>query len=160
MTILIANATSRTSRFVLRALLAEPDQSAAAQPRLRLHARSESSLKKLEPDFPQLADKATSRRIEYTAAQPLDVSALQKAMEGVDVVWYNGPAFVSQATAMGIAMVDAALGAGVKHFVFCSVLHPLLSKLVNHIEKLPCVFNLPVSSSFRTNSSDAVLRST
>lgn len=37
---------------------------------------------------------------------------------------------------MGVALIDAAKEAGVKHFVYCSVLFPILTKLLNH--KVKC----------------------
>lgn len=136
MTILILNASSRTSRFVLRALLA-PDQPPSQKPHLRLHARSQASIDSLKSEFPQFSSDATISAVDYVVADSLDPVRMKRAMDGVEVVWYNGPAWVSQATAMGIAMVDAAMKSGVKHVVLCTVLHPFLTKLINHIEKLP-----------------------
>lgn len=37
----------------------------------------------------------------------------------------------------GIAIVDAAMEVGVKDVVLCTAPHPFLTKLVNHMEKLP-----------------------
>jgi uncharacterized protein YbjT (DUF2867 family) len=125
MTIFIAFATSRTSRFVVDALLAHE-----SQPALRLHARNAASATKLS------SENALSG-IDIVTADSLSMPSLTEAMEGVDVVFYNGPAFFATATAMGVAFIEAAHKAGVKHFVLCSVIHPMLHKLLNHIEKLP-----------------------
>ena len=72
-------------------------------------------------------------------ADYLEQSSLRSALQGVDVIFHNGPAFHAQETAMGIAVIDAAKEAGVKHFVYCSVLFPLLTKLMNHKAKLAYV---------------------
>jgi hypothetical protein len=41
---------------------------------------------------------------------------------------------------MATAVIDAAKNAGVRHFVLCSVLHPMRTKLVTHKLKLQCVY--------------------
>lgn len=142
MTVLILNATGRSARAVLSALLSSPSQDI---PPLRLHARSELSLTKLRTSFPQISQVS---KVEYATGDVLDAPTLARAMHGIETVWYNGPPFISQATAMGIAVVDAAVEAGVKHLVFASVLHPYLRKLVNHIEKLGYVHGF---STFETS---------
>jgi len=37
---------------------------------------------------------------------------------------------------MGTAVIDAAKKAGVGHFILCSVLHPMRTKLITHELKL------------------------
>jgi hypothetical protein len=125
MTVLLTAASGRTSRYVLRALLATTTD-------VRLLVRSQKSIVSLKKNFPKLQDDHF-----VTVTSLLDVQALVSACEGVDVVFYNGPTFISTETAMGIAMIDAAMKAHIKHFVFCGVLHPFLTKLVNHKDKLP-----------------------
>lgn len=68
----------------------------------------------------------------FVVGDYLEQSTLASAFKGVDIVFYNGPAFHQQETAMGIAAIDAAKAAGVKHFVFCSVLFPFLDDLLGH----------------------------
>ena len=131
MTVLLTAASGRTSRYVLRALLPSTTD-------IRLLVRSQKSIDSLKQNFPKLTDEHF-----ITVPNLLDVQALASACQGIDVVFYNGPAFVSTETAMGIAMIDAALQAGVQHFVFCGVLHPFLTKLINHTDKLPCVISPP-----------------
>ena len=127
-TVLITGAAGRTSGYVIKALL---DSKAAVN--LRLFVRSEAAVTRVRAKFPEIPREA------FALGDYLEYSTLPTAFEGVDVVFHNGPAFVSQETAMGIAAVDAAVKAGVKHFVYCSVLHPLLHKLINHWSKLGCV---------------------
>jgi hypothetical protein len=67
----------------------------------------------------------------------INTGEVEKALHGAKVVWYNAHAFVPNTAATAISVIDAAMRAGAEHFVFCSVLHPLLTKLINHEEKLP-----------------------
>ena len=57
---------------------------------------------------------------------------LAQAMDGVEKVYYIGPALHPQEREMGFAAIDAARAAGVQHFVFSSVLHAIITDLVQH----------------------------
>jgi uncharacterized protein YbjT (DUF2867 family) len=61
-----------------------------------------------------------------------DPAVLARAMRGVEKVYYVGPALHPKERDMGIAAVDAARAAGVQHFVFSSVLHAIITDLVQH----------------------------
>jgi uncharacterized protein YbjT (DUF2867 family) len=61
-----------------------------------------------------------------------DPAVLARAMKGITSVYHIGPSAHPRERAMGFAAVDAAIEAGVKHFVFSSVLHPLLTGLIQH----------------------------
>ncbi|MDQ2852324.1 MAG: NmrA family NAD(P)-binding protein [Actinomycetota bacterium] len=61
-----------------------------------------------------------------------DPEVMDRAMRGVDSVYYIGPALHPMERAMGFAAVDAARAAGVGHFVFSSVLHSITTDLVQH----------------------------
>jgi uncharacterized protein YbjT (DUF2867 family) len=61
-----------------------------------------------------------------------DPKVLADAMRGVEKVYYVGPTLHHQEREMGFAAVDAARAAGVKHFVFSSVLHAILTDLTQH----------------------------
>lgn len=63
--------------------------------------------------------------------------SLRAALEDVDGVFHIGPAFAPREIDMGITMVDAAHAAGVRKFVFSSVIHPSLLALTNHAAKIP-----------------------
>jgi uncharacterized protein YbjT (DUF2867 family) len=65
-----------------------------------------------------------------------DRDSIQAALDGVDAVFYLAPAFLPDEAEVGQAVVAAAAGAGVRRFVFSSVIHPVLS-LVNHAAKAP-----------------------
>lgn len=66
------------------------------------------------------------------AADPDDT---YRALEGVDTVYHVGPTLHPQELQMGMNMIEQAQRAGVEHFVFSSVLHPILSALPQHALK-------------------------
>ena len=66
-----------------------------------------------------------------------DRASLDAALKGVDGVFYIAPAFLPNEAEVGKSMVDAATQAGVRRFVFSSVIHPILSALQNHGAKAP-----------------------
>jgi uncharacterized protein YbjT (DUF2867 family) len=66
-----------------------------------------------------------------------DAASVRRAMEGVDRVFYIAPAFLPNEAEVGVAVVGAAKDAGVKRFVFSSVIHPVLGELANHAAKAP-----------------------
>ncbi|MBV8278669.1 MAG: NmrA family NAD(P)-binding protein, partial [Verrucomicrobia bacterium] len=66
-----------------------------------------------------------------------DPASLEAALRGVDAVFYLAPAFLQDEAEVGVRFVKLASEAGVRRFVFSSVIHPVLSALVNHQAKLP-----------------------
>ena len=66
-----------------------------------------------------------------------DQASVRTAMKGVDRVFYIAPAFLPNEAEVGIRVVEAAKDAGVKRFVFSSVIHPILAELANHAAKAP-----------------------
>ena len=65
-----------------------------------------------------------------------DPAVLARAMEGVETVYHIGPSLHPREEAMGLAVVEAAERAGVKHLVFSSVLHAIEDRLLQHRSKL------------------------
>jgi uncharacterized protein YbjT (DUF2867 family) len=61
-----------------------------------------------------------------------DPAVLARATHGVETVYYVGPALHPDERATGFAAVDAAKNAGVTHFVFSSVLHAIITDLIQH----------------------------
>ncbi|MCX5214748.1 NmrA family NAD(P)-binding protein [Kitasatospora sp. NBC_00240] len=61
-----------------------------------------------------------------------DPDVLVRAMDGVEKVHYVGPALHPRERDMGFAAIDAARAAGVRHFVFSSALHAIITDLVQH----------------------------
>jgi uncharacterized protein YbjT (DUF2867 family) len=74
---------------------------------------------------------------EVTVGDLTDRGSLDAAFKDVDSVFYIAPAFLPNEAAVGKGVVDAAKDAGVRRFVFSSVIHPILSALRNHAEKGP-----------------------
>ena len=66
-----------------------------------------------------------------------DAAAVAKATEGMDAVFYIAPAALENESEVGKQFVAAAKQAGVRRVVFSSVIHPVLSELVNHADKAP-----------------------
>lgn len=65
-----------------------------------------------------------------------DTASLRAAAQGVDGVFHLGPVFAPDEAAMGQHIIAAAQAAGVRKFVFSSVIHPSLP-LSNHAAKRP-----------------------
>jgi uncharacterized protein YbjT (DUF2867 family) len=57
---------------------------------------------------------------------------LRRAISGVGKVYHVGPTLEPGEREMGMAIVDAARVEGVEHFVFSSVLHSIITDLVQH----------------------------
>jgi len=64
-----------------------------------------------------------------------DRTSIDAALKNVTRLFYIAPAFIEHEAELGLAMVDAARRAGVQRIVFSSVIHPVLSDLVNHAAK-------------------------
>ncbi len=85
-------------------------------------------------------DKPTVQKLEVAdivAGELSDAGAVAKALEGVDAVFYIAPAALENEAEIGKQFVAAAKQAGVRRIVFSSVIHPILSGLVNHADKAP-----------------------
>jgi len=74
-----------------------------------------------------------------------DLSSLDAALEGVDGVFHIGPVFAPDEVQYGRNIIQAAERAGVRKFVFSSVIHPILN-LPNHAAKAPVEAALVSSS--------------
>ncbi len=61
-----------------------------------------------------------------------DARFIAAAVTGVASVYHIGPTLHPAERAMGLVMVDAAQSAGVGHFVFSSVLHAIITDLIQH----------------------------
>jgi len=66
-----------------------------------------------------------------------DRQSLETAAHGVDGVFHIGPAFLADEAELGVNMVTAARSAGVRRFVFSSVMPPTHVSLANHASKVP-----------------------
>lgn len=61
-----------------------------------------------------------------------DPDVLRAAIRGVRKIYHVGPTLHPREREMGIALIDAARVEGVEHVVFSSVLHPIVTDLVQH----------------------------
>lgn len=87
---------------------------------------------------PEQADAVRGHGAAEVAVGDLrDRDSLVAALRGVDRVFYIAPAFLPNEAEVGIGMVEAAKAAGVRRFVFSSVIHPVLTALANHAAKGP-----------------------
>ena len=65
-----------------------------------------------------------------------DPAVLARAMDGVDAVYHVCPGGAHLwEREMGFAVIDAAIAAGVRHVVYSSVLHPMVTELIQHETK-------------------------
>ncbi|GGP73814.1 SDR family oxidoreductase [Saccharothrix coeruleofusca] len=74
---------------------------------------------------------------EVAVADLTDRDSVRKALAGVDRAFYIAPAFARHEADIGRAFVADAVAAGVTRIVFSSVVHPVLSALINHAAKAP-----------------------
>jgi len=117
-TILVTLANGKQCRHVIPLLLERSYT-------VRAFVHSESSAQKLKSDF-------KSENLELFIGDLMRADDLAKAMQGVDTVFHVGPPMSVHEPHIGILVIQAARKAGIKHFIFSSVLHPIRSKLLNH----------------------------
>jgi uncharacterized protein YbjT (DUF2867 family) len=79
----------------------------------------------------------TNGAAETAIGDLTDPTSLAAALDDVDGIFHIGPAFAEREAEMGVALVNAATGAGVRKFVFSGVIHPSISAMTNHAAKQP-----------------------
>ena len=90
-----------------------------------------------------IRDPGSAGRVRKSGATEIavgdltDSDSIVRALQGVKSVFYIAPAFLPDEANVGKSIVDAASQAGVRRFVFSSVIHPVLSALSNHAAKAP-----------------------
>lgn len=72
---------------------------------------------------------------ETVVGDAMDPAILRQAMEGIDTVYYIGPSLHPAETVLGMAAIDYAKAAGVKNFVYSSVMHSNIYSLPHHEAK-------------------------
>jgi len=80
-----------------------------------------------------------------------DPASVVAALRGVERVFYIAPVALPDEAGVGKSFVAAAIEAGVRRFIFSSVIHPVLSGLPNHALKAPveeAVLNSQLEYSF------------
>ena len=117
--ILVTGAAGKTGRVVIRAL-------AGKKQSVRALVRREQQVEQVQ------AIGAT----EAVVGDLLDESLLQQAARGVHAVYHICPNVHPDEIAMGKVSIAAAVSAGVKHFVFHSVLRPQIEAMPHHWRKM------------------------
>lgn len=117
--ILVTGAGGKTGRAVIAALRRH-----GASLRGFVHSRGQ-------------AEKLTSLGVSQAVVGDMrSGDDFEAALEGVGTVYHIGPNMHPDEEAMGRTAVAAALSAGVKHFVYHSVLHPQIEEMPHHWQKL------------------------
>lgn len=120
-------ASGKQCSHILTALHERP-----ARYRLRLVVRSDSSAKRLQLLYPHAEVLQAKLDIPDDCARIVDDAT---------TVYYVGPTFMPQEVQYACNMIDAAAaerskpGSKLEHYVLSSVLHPEISKLLNHDRK-------------------------
>ena len=120
MKILVSAAHGKTGRHVIEALLNHDDP-----PEIRGLVRNLSA-----------SSPGTAPGVDYVTADLRNRRDVEAAVDGIDTVVHYGPTMDPLETSMGVGMIDAAERAGVRRFVYISVIHPQLDHLMNHKAKL------------------------
>ena len=84
------------------------------------------------------SDEAKARALgaaEVVVGELSNAADIAAALRGMDGVFYIAPAFLQDEGPIGVQFVQAAIAAGVRRFVFSSVIHPVLTELSNHAAK-------------------------
>ncbi|MEU3509690.1 NmrA family NAD(P)-binding protein [Streptomyces longwoodensis] len=113
--ILVTAANGNQGQFLVPRLLAAGED-------LRACVRSEASAQSLR----------AAGVTDVIVGDITEPHVMSRAMRGVDKVYYVGPTLHPKEREMGFAAIDASRKAGVRHFVFSSVLHAILTDLTQH----------------------------
>ena len=83
-------------------------------------------------------DEIAARKLGLTdivVGDLADASAVEQALKGMKAAFYIAPVLLDNEAEVGQQFVSAAKRADVRRVVFSSVIHPILSELVNHAAK-------------------------
>jgi uncharacterized protein YbjT (DUF2867 family) len=85
----------------------------------------------------QLEQVTAAGAVEAAIGDLVDPASLETALDGVEAIFYVAPAFLLDEGDVGRRVVEAAVQAGVRRFVFSAVIHPVLTGLPHHTAKIP-----------------------
>lgn len=125
--IVLTCASGKQCRYIIP-LLSEQ----SSRYRLRLVVHSDKSLERLRAQYPQAEVVKANLDVPTECSQIID---------GATAVYYISPTFQTHEVQYGTNMIDAALaerdkpGSRFSHFIFSSVLHPIIRKMLNHDRK-------------------------
>jgi uncharacterized protein YbjT (DUF2867 family) len=118
-TVLVVGATGRLAGLVVPELV-----------------RRGARVRALARDDVRAAGARRAGAAEIALGDLRDPATLRAAARGAGGVFHIGPAFVADEAQLGLNMVEAAVGEGVRRFVFSGVIHPT-NGLANHASKEP-----------------------
>lgn len=117
--ILLTGAAGKTGRTVLKALLKRGHE-------VRILVR------RLEQGEQLVADGAA----EAVVGDLTGPDSINRALEGIESLYFICPNVHPEETAIGCMLIDAACSKGLSHFVYHSVLHPQVEKMPHHWQKM------------------------
>ena len=118
--ILITLANGKQCRHLIPFLLENPNLI------VRAFVHSDKSAERIREDFDN------SKNLDPFVGDLLQPNDVTRAMENVHTVFHVGPPMSIHEPYIGVTVIQAAEKAGVQHFIYSSVLHPIRSKLLNH----------------------------
>jgi uncharacterized protein YbjT (DUF2867 family) len=127
-TVLITLGSSKQAKHLIPILLAQPNESY----HIKAFCHSLTSGTKLLHEYGQPHNLSI---VVGDQNNPREVAKVFQN-EHVDVVYHISPPFSVDEEHNGINFIKAAQTAGVRHFVYSSVLHPFRMKMVHHHAKL------------------------
>lgn len=92
--------------------------------RLLIAAQSSAGLVRRPEQIQMAKDRGAS---EVALGDLSDSESLDAALKGVEGVFHIGPVFAPNEVQLGRNIIEAAQRAGVRKFMFSSVVHPILS---------------------------------
>ncbi|WP_219837109.1 SDR family oxidoreductase [Paenibacillus sp. R14(2021)] len=117
--ILITGANGKTGRAVIKALLSKGE-------RIRAFVRRTE----------QIEDIKSLGEMEVVTGDMLDQKAVNEALVGIRAVYHICSAMNPDEVQIGQVIIQAARLAKVEHFVFHSVIHPVIQEMPHHQKKL------------------------
>ncbi|NBD25012.1 SDR family oxidoreductase [Paenibacillus glycinis] len=117
--ILITGANGKTGRAVIKALLSKGE-------RIRAFVRRTE----------QIEDIQSLGEMDVVTGDMLDQKAVNEALAGIRAVYHICSAMNPDEVQIGQVIIQAARLAKVEHFVFHSVIHPVIQEMPHHHKKL------------------------
>jgi uncharacterized protein YbjT (DUF2867 family) len=127
-TVLITLGSSKQAKHLIPVLLAQPNESY----HIKAFCHSLTTGTRLLHEYGQPHNLSI---VVGDQNNPREVAKVFQN-EHVDVVYHIAPPFSVDESHNGINFIRAAKAAGVRHFIYSSVLHPIRKKMIHHAAKL------------------------
>jgi uncharacterized protein YbjT (DUF2867 family) len=132
--ILVTGAGGKTGRAVLRALSRRSGSADTSS--VRAPTAEAGPVRALVHREDQAAAAMDHGASEVVAGEMRSAETMAEAMRGARAVYHIPPNMAPDEIAMVETAIEAALDAGVKHFVYHSVLHPQIEAMPHHWQKM------------------------